>query len=64
MKVAILDLTNGFINTLIRFSHVEAILDRLENTPVNVLSEFSSCCDKVMSFVDDLDGEGEKESFR
>ena len=59
-KVATLDLTNGFTSTHIRFSQVEIILDRLENTPVNVLSEFSSCCDKVLGLVDEFDDEDEE----
>lgn len=48
------DLINGFTNTLTKFSQVNLILDRLENTKAKVLSELSSYGNQVLGLVSDV----------
>ena len=38
-----------------RFSEVDKIIDRLENTPVNVHCELRSLGDKVLNLADEID---------
>ena len=52
----------GFTKTLTRFSQVDLILDRLENTPLDIRCELRSCGDKVLSSADEFNDEDEDKS--
>ena len=45
-----------------QFSQVTFTLDRLEDTPVRVLSQLGSYDDKVLGLVDELDNKNEEMS--
>ena len=56
MKVVTRDLISGFPSIVTRFSQVHKIIDRLENTPVNVHCKLRSFGDQVLNLADDTMG--------
>ena len=56
-KLPIRDLINGFLNTLTHYSQIDAIVERLEITPLDCRSELHYAGRSVLNLCDELDGE-------
>ena len=56
-KLAIRDLINGFLNTLTHYSQIDAIVERLEITPLDYRSELHYAGWSVLNLCDELDGD-------
>ena len=55
MQIVTRDLVNTFSCKVTKFSHVDQIIDRLENTPVNVRCELLSLGNKVLNLADEVE---------
>ena len=55
MKVLTRDLINGFFSTVMKYSQIDMIIDRLKSTPVNVRYELSSLGNQVLNLADEVD---------
>ena len=60
LRKGIRDLVNGFTNTVCKFSQIDAIIDRLIVTPLNIKSELSYFGGKIIGLEDEIDCEEDR----
>ena len=53
-KIVTRDIISGFTNQLTRYSHIGEILDRLENTPLDIRSELRACGAKILDLANQI----------
>ena len=59
-KISTRDLVNGFTNAVDKFSQIDAIINRLKETPINIKTELSNLGAKVLDLKNEIDSEDER----